>query len=98
MPWKRRLYNFVTDDVHLTADGEHGLVVAHDCFGALPGDGVDIHFHLLIPDGTHVTFHAGTDYTQSRLTVRATGPSAAHAVAVTASALEQVRDTARGGG
>ena len=95
LPRQHRLYNWGDDEAHLTDDGQAGLVHALDCFGALPGDGVDQHVHLLLADGTHATFHVGTDYTQPELTVGASGPSAERAVAAAVPILEALRESAR---
>lgn len=59
-------YNWGTDEAYQSFEGD-GILVAEHCFGAMPGDGVDIVYHLLVRDDVAVIVDDGTDYTQNNL-------------------------------
>jgi len=59
-------YNWGRDRAYLTAEGD-GLLLADHCFGALPGDGVDTIYHLLVGDDVVIVVEVGHDYAQSML-------------------------------
>lgn len=68
-PWVRvdrldhgRAYNWGEDRCRLSKGG--GVLVADHCFGALPGDGVDVVAHVMPDPHARVLFHEGTDYSQ----------------------------------
>lgn len=81
-------YNWGSDELWEAADGT-GVLLAEECFGALPGDGIDVHVHFLLPGDVHLTFPIGCDYTQSTLTITASGYSDGAVAAV----LEAAADT-----
>ena len=63
--WKHgHAYNWADDRVWLDHAGG-GVLVARECFGAMPNDGVDIVAHVMPDPGARVLFDEGTDYTQS---------------------------------
>jgi len=57
------------DDAAWLDGGSGGIFVASECFGALPGDGVDVVYHVVPDGGARVLFEYGTDYTQNDTTV-----------------------------
>ena len=61
-----RAYNWGVDEAYRNVDGD-GLLIAERCFGAVPGDGIDVHYHLTIGDAVAVHVVVGQDYSQDTL-------------------------------
>jgi hypothetical protein len=61
-----RAYNWKDDQGWLGPDGG-GVLFAQECFGAMPGDGVDEVWHVAPDRDRCVIFDEGTDHTQYTL-------------------------------
>jgi hypothetical protein len=86
-----RRYNWGTDQSYFTAEGD-GLSIAEECFGAVPGDGIDVVYHLTV--GSEILIYAsqGRDYLQTACVFRIT--ATAETIDVATDALLQVATAA----
>lgn len=60
-------YNWGADQSYFTAEGD-GLLIAEQCFGGVPGDGIDVVFELTVGNDVLITVAQGRDYSQPTLT------------------------------
>jgi hypothetical protein len=60
-------YNWHDDIVWLSDDG--GILIAEDCVGGMPGDGVALVAHVLPDVHRRILFDIGTDYIQNSVTI-----------------------------
>jgi hypothetical protein len=66
-------YNWGRDESYVTAEGD-GLRVAQQCFGGVPGDGIDTVFELTVGDTITISTEQGLDYSQLTLVFRVAAP------------------------
>lgn len=68
-------YNDQTDIAYLCREVDAGILFAGQHFGLLPRDGVRLVTHVVLTDGTHLSFAIGDDYSQYETAVDAWGTS-----------------------
>ena len=64
-----RTYNWGSDQAYWTVDGD-GILIAQQCFGAVPGDGIDLIFHVTVGKDISVVVTQGMDYSQHEYELR----------------------------
>lgn len=73
---RQTTYNWMDDRAWLASAGD-GVLMSMHCFGALPGDGVDYVYHVLVRDRVRVIVDWGSDYSQDELVFEVSGASEA---------------------
>ena len=69
-----RTYNWGSDKAYWTVDGD-GILIAEYCFGAVPGDGLELIFHLSVGKDISVVVTQGLDYSQHEYEFRVVATS-----------------------